>query len=192
MKGPSSSPIIREIIQVQIYARSPRSHCQSGQQIERKAIVLWRNGGIEVGQQQINNCNRQLNVQAPLHPCQAQRECAQPLPVNGGQVPHQAASLGGRVRQRGGQGAPQARAVPGHQIPLNCRQGQAGNNKVSKERQRPLPMPQQGLQHLGNGTKAASCVGVLSVNSLLPAVQRKSAARASLPLQESTSPPTCP
>jgi hypothetical protein len=58
-----------------------------------------KKGGIEEGQQQINNGNREVDAAPPpLHPCQAQRKCAQPRSVGGGQVPHQPACLAGRVR----------------------------------------------------------------------------------------------
>ena len=72
--------------------------------------------------------------------------------------------------QRGGRAAAQARAAPGHQRPVNCRQGQAGNGNARKEGQRPLPVPQQNPQHLGGwpvGQQAAGCINVLIVESLL-------------------------
>ena len=54
---------------------------------------------------------------------------------------HQVTRLGSRVSQRGWQGAPQGRAGCWQPCPLVFRQGQAGNNKVSEERQRRLPIP---------------------------------------------------
>ena len=68
-----------------------------------------------MGQQQVNDGNRQLDVPAPRHPHQGQCKGAQPSNVGGWQV---RTSLLARVCQRGGQGAPQAGA---HPLPPHCR-----------------------------------------------------------------------